>query len=244
MKLNSIKEYKGQNNSLNFKAKLELTGKDFKQYKKNNNITSHQIKEMTDKFTKTTENIKGTLRLDFGEAHETFIGKPAHIAYVNNNCVDKIPVELSQEKWTTVDKYVEKLIGILNIFKTREKSKNEIECLLMNADNIAQKTQEESLEAAEKLFNLRNWRNKTVTDKGLSSIFEQEPFNLYEADKYQGFDYTLKNKESKILEKKQPTTMDTETSKPYDDYYTIQFVEEIRASRPRRRVNLDDVIYG
>jgi len=34
MKINSIKEYKGQNNSLNFKAKLELTGKDFKQYKK------------------------------------------------------------------------------------------------------------------------------------------------------------------------------------------------------------------
>jgi len=244
VKLNSIKEYRGQNNSLNFKAKLELTGKDFKLYKKKNNITSFQIKELTDKFNKTTENIKGTLRLDFGEAHETFIGKPAHIAYVNNNCVDKIPVELSQEKWTTVDKYVEKLIGILNIFKTREKSKNEIECLLMNADNIAQKTQEESLEAAEKLFNLRNWRNKTVTDKGLSSIFEHEPFNLYEADKYQGFDYTLKNKESKILEKKQPTTMDTETSKPYDDYYTIQFVEEIRASIPRRRVNLDDVIYG
>ena len=114
----------------------------------------------------------------------------------------------------------------------------------MQADNIAQETQEESLEAAEKLFNLRNWRNKTVTDKGLSSIFEHEPFNLYEADKYQGFDYTLKNKESKILEKKQPTTMDTETSKPYDDYYTIQFVEEIRNSIPRRRANLEDVIYG
>ena len=244
MKLNSIKEYSAQNNNSNFKAKLELTGKDFRLYKKKNNITSHQIKEMTDKFTKTTENIKGTLRLDFGEAHKTFIGKPAHIAYVNNDCVDKIPVELPQEEWTTVDKYVQKLIGILNIFKTREKSKNEIECLLMQADNIAQKTQEESLEATEKLFTLRNWRNKEAPDKGLSSIFEHEPFNLYETDKYQGFDYTLKNKESKILEKKQPTTMDTETSKPYDDYYTIQFVEEIRNSIPRRRANLDDVIYG
>ena len=243
MKLNSIKEYSVQNNNSNFKAKLELTGKDFKLYKKKNNITNHQIKELTDKFIQNTENIKGTLRLDFGEFNEKFVGKPAHIAYINNNCVDKIPVELSQEKWTTVDKYVEKLIGILNIFKTREKSKNEIECLLMQADNIAQETQEESLEAAEKLFNLRNWRNKTVTDKGLSSIFEHEPFNLYEADKYQGFDYTLKNKESKILEKKQPTTMDTETSKPYDDYYTIQFVEEIRNSIPSRRANLDYVIY-
>ena len=86
---------------------------------------------MTDKFTKTTENIKGTLRLDFGEFNEKFIGKPAHIAYVNNDCVDKIPVELSQEKWTTVDKYVEKLIGILNIFQIEKeinslKIKNEV----------------------------------------------------------------------------------------------------------------------
>ena len=72
MKLNSIKEYSVQNNNSNFKAKLELTGKDFRLYKKKNNITSLQIKELTDKFTKTTENIKGTLRLDFGEFNERF----------------------------------------------------------------------------------------------------------------------------------------------------------------------------
>ncbi len=243
MKINSVKDYSAQNNSLNFKAKLELTGKDLKLYIKNNNITSHQIKELTDKFTENTGNIEGTLRLDFGEAHETFIGKPAFIAYVNPNGIDKIPVELPQEKWTTVDKYVEKLIGILNIFKTREKSKNEIERLLKQADNVAQKTQEESLEAAEKLFTLRSWRNKKMPDKGLSSIFEHEPFKLYETDKYQGFDYTLKNKAPKIPDKQQPITNNTELSEPYDYRYYNCVFEEIRKSMPRRRVNLDDVIY-
>ena len=57
---------------------------------------------MTDKFTKNTEDTKGILRLDFGEFNETVVGKSAHIAYVNNNCIDRIPVEFPQAKWTTL----------------------------------------------------------------------------------------------------------------------------------------------
>ena len=145
-----------------------------------------------------------------------------------------------------VDNFVEKLIAILDIFKTREERKKEIENLIVIADSIARKTQEDSLAVAEKLFTLRSLRNKNkiTPDKGLSSIFEHEPFNLYEIDIYQGFDYILKNTTPKILDKQQSITNNTELSKPYDYRYYDYVFEEMRKSMPRRRVDLDDEIYG
>ena len=171
---------KTQNYNPNFNAKLELYGKDFKKYKENANITDFQIKVMKDKFERATEDIEGTLRLDFGEYYpcNPYITKKPNITYLSEkNHVDKMPIALERVKISSKDEFIDKLITTLNIFKMRENNINKIEQLAKRADQLALSTRASSLGAAETIFPVREWRNREF-DAGLARQFKLEKSNI------------------------------------------------------------------
>ena len=157
----------------NFKAKLQLKGQGLKQYLKNNNIQKTELEVLAEKFSKATKDTKGTLRLNFGEYYDgnPYTTIPPHIAYLKGkNYIDRIPVELFEEKISAEDSFVNKLVKILKIFKTRERNILVIKNLLEKADNIAEHTHTNSLTEAESIFKLRDWRKYGYYDNGLTNI--------------------------------------------------------------------------
>lgn len=171
---------KTQNYNPNFNAKLELYGRDLEKYKKNTNITDFQIRVMKDKFERATEDIEGTLRLDFGEYYpcNPYITKKPNISYINNkNQKDKMPIALDRVLISSNDEFIDKLVAILDIFKMRERNISEIEKLAKRADQLAISTRASSLGAAETIFPVREWRNREF-DAGLTRQFELEKSHM------------------------------------------------------------------
>ena len=154
---------KTQNYNPNFNAKLVLSWRDFKHYKKNANITDFQIRVMEDKFERATEDIEGTLKLDFGEYYprNPYMTKEPNITYINGkNHTDKMPIALERILISSNDEFIDKLVATLNIFKMRERNMNKIEDLVKKADQLALSTRASSLGAAETIFPVREWRNR------------------------------------------------------------------------------------
>lgn len=116
------------NNRTAFGANLKLSGTKLPQYLKNNEISDSAIKELCDKFEKATKQIEGTLELDFGSKMK-YGDLMSLIRYTGGKNNDEIKVFLENEKLSSDDKFVDKLVKMLDIFKMREKNYQKIENL-------------------------------------------------------------------------------------------------------------------
>ncbi|MCM1266184.1 MAG: hypothetical protein NC200_08305, partial [Candidatus Gastranaerophilales bacterium] len=164
-----MQNYNTINNNVSFGANLKLSGKKFAPYKKKNNIDKTQIEELKDKFEKATKDTNGTLELDFGskDRYGTIMSR---IRYVNENKEDSIKVLLENEKLSADDKFVGKLVKMLDIFKMRENNFQKIEKLNIKKSNetdiqkheklreriyrLSRKAGEDSRKATRELFDL------------------------------------------------------------------------------------------
>ena len=181
-----------------FKANLELSGENSIEYIGEHKLTKMQIKTLKYKFAKKTEDIPGTLILDFGHPYNSF--DPACIAYIEGeDHYDSMPVEIHKENLSIDNEFVDKLVKILNIFQMRERNLQKIGGLLTQASEIvaraseiAKSSKSSSLGAAETIFKMRDWRNHGSYDHGLtrSILSEDDTEKMVQNIQKLGFTYS------------------------------------------------------
>ena len=116
-----------------FKANLKVKPSlSFESYWYKNHMTRPEFQLLKDKFLKSTKDIKGNLILDFGSPYR-FDGS---IEYTLGKYSDKIGIEYLICEDLTSDKFVEKLVKVLNFFQKRKDLNTEINKL--NQEKIRQ----------------------------------------------------------------------------------------------------------
>lgn len=162
--INNIQSYNGTS----FNAKLKLSGNKLPQYLKNNEINTSVAKELCDKFEKATKEIDGTLEMDFGSKVKN--GElMSRIRYSSGKNDDEIKVFLENEKLSSDDKFVNKLVKMLDIFKMREKNFQKVKNLkkLQSKEVDLQKYEKRRF----RIYNLRD-KNREDTRKATIELFD------------------------------------------------------------------------
>ena len=120
MEINQVKKKEAQTT---FKANLNVKPSlSFENYWYKNHMTRSEFQLLKDKFSKSTKDIKGNLILDFGTLYR-FNGS---IEYTLGKYSDKIGVKHLICEDLTSDKFVEKLVKVLNFFQKRKDLNTEI----------------------------------------------------------------------------------------------------------------------
>ena len=128
-----IKQVLNKETQTTFKANLKVKPSlSFESYWYKNHMTRPEFQLLKDKFSKSTKDIKGNLILDFG----TLSRFDGSIEYTLGKYSDKIGVEYLICEDLASEKFVEKLVKVLNFFQKRKDLNTKINKL--NQEKIKQ----------------------------------------------------------------------------------------------------------